>query len=92
MPKSKEPPSLQKFAIKPPPMESLETETPPTQPERTRAKNERVLLSLRINREDWYQLHDFANRQGSSLQNHGCRSCALYAGAWSQTYYRTIIQ
>ena len=31
MPKSKEPPSLQKFAIKPPPMESLETETPPTQ-------------------------------------------------------------
>ena len=30
MPKSKEPPSLQKFAIKPPPMESLETETPPT--------------------------------------------------------------
>ena len=69
MPKSKEPPSLQKFAIKPPPMESLETETPPTQPERTRAKNERVLLSLRINREDWYQLHDFANRQGSSLQS-----------------------
>jgi len=68
MPKSKEQPSLRKFAIKPAPVESLETETSPSQPERTRAKNERVLLSLRVNREDWYQLHDFANRQGSSLQ------------------------
>jgi hypothetical protein len=81
MPKSKEPPSLRKFAIKPPPMESLETETPPTQPERTRAKNERVLLSLRINREDWYQLHDFANRQGSSLQKLMVAALAHYMQA-----------
>ena len=81
MPKSKEPPSLRKFAIKPPPMESLETETPPSQPERTRAKNERVLLSLRINREDWYQLHDFANRQGSSLQKLMVAALAHYMQA-----------
>jgi hypothetical protein len=81
MPKSKEPPSLRKFAIKPPPMESLETETPPTQPERTRAKNERVLLSLRVNREDWYQLHDFANRQGSSLQKLMVAALAHYMQA-----------
>jgi hypothetical protein len=81
MPKSKEPPSLRKFAIKPPPMESLETETPPTQPERTRAKNERVLLSLRINREDWYQLHDFANRRGSSLQKLMVAALAHYMQA-----------
>lgn len=81
MPKSKEPPSLRKFAIKPPSMESLETETPPTQPERTRAKNERVLLSLRINREDWYQLHDFANRQGSSLQKLMVAALAHYMQA-----------
>jgi len=81
MPKSKEPPSLRKFAIKPPPMESLETETPPSQPERTRAKNERVLLSLRVNREDWYQLHDFANRQGSSLQKLMVAALAHYMQA-----------
>ena len=81
MPKSKEPPSLRKFAIKPPPMESLETETPPSQPERTRAKNERVLLSLRVNREDWYQLHDFANRQGSSLQKIMVADLAQYMQA-----------
>lgn len=81
MPKSKEPPSLRKFAIKPAPVESLEPETPPSQPERTRAKNERVLLSLRVNREDWYQLHDFANRQGSSLQKLMVAALAHYMQA-----------
>ena len=81
MPKSKEQPSLRKFAIKPAPVESLETETPPSQPERTRAKNERVLLSLRVNREDWYQLHDFANRQGSSLQKLMVAALAYYMQA-----------
>ena len=81
MPKSKEPPSLRKFAIKPAPLESLETEMSPSQPERTRAKNERVLLSLRVNREDWYQLHDFANRQGSSLQKLMVAALAHYMQA-----------
>jgi hypothetical protein len=81
MPKSKEPLSLRKFAIKPAPSGSQATETTPSQPERTRAKNERVLLSLRLNREDWYQLHDFANRQGSSLQKLMIAALAHYMQA-----------
>jgi hypothetical protein len=29
---------------------------------------ENVGVLIRLNREDWYRLHDFANRQGISLQ------------------------
>jgi hypothetical protein len=36
---------------------------------------------LRINREDWYQLHDFANRQGSSLQKLMVAALAHYMQA-----------
>ena len=37
-------------------------------PERTRGKNETVALTVRLPREDWFRLHDLANRLGQSLQ------------------------
>ena len=64
--KKKEKPSLGQFGVK-----ASESEAPLAtfEPmERTRAKGEKVGIVIRLNREDWHRLHDFANRQGLSIQ------------------------
>ena len=64
--KKKDKPSLGQFGVK-----ASENDMPPiaTEPmERTRAKGEKVGIVIRLNREDWHRLHDFANRQGLSIQ------------------------
>ena len=39
-----------------------------TETNRTRGKGDKVAIAVRLNREDWIKLHDFANRQGLSMQ------------------------
>ena len=60
-------PSLGDFAIKQQ-AEHAAIDAEPTELERTRGKNDRVSIAVRLGREDWHKLHDFANRQGISLQ------------------------
>jgi hypothetical protein len=70
MAKRKAAASLGAFGVKPtsaPTDKKVITDTAEPE-ERTRAKGEKVGVMLRLNREDWYRLHDFANRQGVSLQ------------------------
>jgi hypothetical protein len=50
----------------------------PQHTERTRAKGEKVGIVIRLDREDWHSIHDFANRQGISLQKLVVTSLAQY--------------
>ncbi len=72
MAKRKATASLGEFGVKPLSTSASagnQVATATAEPEaRTRAKGDKVGVMLRLNREDWYQLHDFANRQGISLQ------------------------
>lgn len=47
-----------------------ETATKPkTKGKRDRGTGDRVAVAVRLQREDWFRLHDFANRTGTTLQS-----------------------
>lgn len=60
-------PSLGDYAIKQQ-VENNATDAEPTELERTKGKGDKVSIAVRLGKEDWHKLHDFANRQGISLQ------------------------
>lgn len=62
-------PGLSAFKAAAQPAPASTTQATQSEPgERTRGKNERVSIAVRLGKEDWYRLHDFANRRGTSLQ------------------------
>lgn len=57
-------PSLGDFGVR---TEDREANTAP-KPKRTRGQKERVAVAVRLEREDWMRVHEFALHEGTSLQ------------------------